>query len=111
MGMADERNGIPKLVNESHLLQLAGSLQKVDGVYAHGMWLCDDTAGTFCYEASGADYWLAASKPLEVQSVHSAREALGSYSAAVEWLAHNHPKGIRDQQGEIQPFSTDMLEA
>lgn len=106
LGMADESRGIPRLISEQHLQDLAGSLRMKKGVYSHGLWVCEKGTGTFVYEPTGHDYWLAASKPLEVQSFLEASEHFRSARKAVSWLAEHHPFGIRDERGELVGFKT-----
>lgn len=110
LGLADERRGIPRLIADPHLRELAGSLEMRRGVYSHGLWISEEGTGTFCYEATGYDYWLAASKPVEVQSFFEACVALGSAWRALVYLAEHHPSGVRDATGEEVAWSAELLE-
>lgn len=100
--LKDEAKGRPALIEEGLLGELAMSLRKVDGVYSQGLWLSDETRGTFTFVPNGYDYWLAASKPVEVQNFLLAAEVLGSRRDALHWLAMRWPSGVRDQVGQVR---------
>jgi hypothetical protein len=93
--------GRPPLIDDELVGQLAVSLRKVDGVYSQGLWVSDEQRGTFTYIPSGYDYWLAASKPLEVQNFVAVAEQLGA-RRALHWLAEHHPGGVRSDDGVVR---------
>lgn len=100
--LGDRAAGRPALIDDDLLGDLAVSLRKVDGVYSQGLWVSDETRGTFTYVASGYDYWLAASKPIEVDSFLLAADVLGSRRTALHYLATQWPSGVRDASGQLR---------
>lgn len=109
----DRVNGLPRLFESDHVVTLVGSLRKVDGRSSQGLWL-SETAGTFTYAPTGFDYWLAASKPEEVQTVHRLAAAIGGperYWRAVAWLAVHKPFGFRVNRKAVRAITDDELAA
>lgn len=109
LGLADESRGIPRLVSDPHLQKLAASLRMSPGVYSQGLWIAEGASGTWLYEPTGYDYWLAASRPEEVESFTDCAYALGGPRSALHWLVEHHPYGIRDAHGDLIPFHRDMV--
>lgn len=94
--MEDREKGIPKLIPNEHYGNLVRTLQKRNGIYSQAFWWGDEVRGTFTYAPTGYDYWLAASKPCEVETVDKVAAQVGSYAKALGWLAHRAPFGFRD---------------
>ena len=98
----DKVRGIPRLISSDHEAQLISTLRKRDGQYSEGLLLsAPQYLGTFLYAPTGYDYWLAASKPVEVQAVDRLAEAVGGarpYWEALAWLARNAPRGFRSAE-------------
>lgn len=103
-----ETKDAPALLKGELEKSLISSLVKKDGVYAQGFFTSQETSGTFHYQPTGFDYWLAASKPEEVEMVHSLAGEFGSgkqgYTWAINALSKCFPRGVRDQ-------STNQLRA
>lgn len=106
----DPSRGLPALFDDELVGQIVGSLRKVDGVYSQGVWWAEERVGSFTYVPSGHDYWLAASKPLEVESFLLAADRLGSRRTALHWLARTHPAGVRDEDGQIRPLTEEEVQ-
>ena len=107
--LSNDAAGRPALIDDPLLGELALSLRKVDGAYSQGLWVSDETRGSFTYVPSGYDYWLAASKPMEVANFHRVAEALGSRRAALHWLATAHPSGVRDAHGRVRSLALEEV--
>lgn len=105
----DRATGRPALIEDPLLGELATSLRKVDGAYSQGLWVSDETRGTFTYIPNGYDYWLAASKPVEVRNFLLAAEQLGSRRAALHWLAERWPGGVRDAAGQVRALDASEV--
>jgi hypothetical protein len=114
--------GYPPLISDHHLGSLIQSLTKRDGHYSQGLWWSDETRGTFVFRPTGYDYWCAASKPIEVETVHDVARCFAvesrPYFAAVRWLAERFPRGVRALDGTIRhlnkaelPREADVLPA
>jgi hypothetical protein len=105
--------GYPPLITDHHLGALLQTLTKRDGHYSQGLWWSDETQGTFVYRPTGYDYWCAASKPIEVETVHEVARCFADdsrpYFAAVRWLAEHFPRGARDVDGTLRHLSTEEL--
>lgn len=101
------------LIDDAHLINLIGSLTKKDGVYSQGLFLSDETKGTFVYSPTGYDYWCAASKPIEVATVYRIADAFQKeekpFFEAVSWLAQNFPGGVRDSKGYLRELQNEDL--
>jgi hypothetical protein len=111
---AGSREGeLAPLIDDAHLINLIGSLTKKDGVYSQGLFLSDETKGTFVYSPTGYDYWCAASKPLEVATVYRIADAFQKeekpFFEAVSWLAQNFPGGVRDAKGDLRELQNEDL--
>ena len=110
---ASPEGDLPALIGDRHLVSLIGSLTKRDGVYSQGVFLSDETRGSFVYMPTGYDYWCAASKPLEVQTVYQVAECLKGekkpFFKALDWLSQRFPNGVRTPQGELRSLSADEL--
>lgn len=95
-----ETKDAPALLQGELTKSLVESLVKKDGVYSQGLFISQETTGSFHFKATGFDYWLAASKPEEVATVHMLAKKLGGgkygYETAVTFLAEKFPKGVRD---------------
>ena len=105
--------GFPPLIEDKLIAQLIGSLRKKDGVYSQGLWLSDEAKGTFVFVPTGYDYWCAASKPIEVETVYALKDAFSDsargFFKAVEWLARNHPNGIRNADQSLRKLTREEL--
>lgn len=103
--------GYPPLIDNAHLGRLIGTLVKKDGVFAQGLWWSDRQQGSFSFYPTGFDYWCAASKPIEVDTVYRLREILGgSFFAAVARLAAVFPQGVRGSDGQLRALTNAELE-
>lgn len=91
--------GFPPLIEDKLIAQLIGSLRKKDGVYSQGLWWSDEAKGTFVFMPTGYDYWCAASKPIEVETVYAVPKKLGNFRAAVTWIAEQFPRGVIGKDG------------
>ena len=100
--------GRPPLIDDELLGELAVSLRKVDGVYSQGLWVSDEDRGTFTYIPSGYDYWLAASKPIEVANFLAVSATLGAREG-LHWLAEHHPGGVRTEDGVVRALLSDEV--
>jgi hypothetical protein len=107
--LEDRTKGRPALIDDPLLGELVTSLRKVDGAYSQGMFVSDETRGTFTYIAGGHDYWLAASKPVEVTTFLTVAERLGSRRLALHWLAERFPMGARDETGAVRALSEQEM--
>ena len=102
--------GLAPLIEDKHLGRLIGTLTKKDGSFSQGLWWSDEVKGTFVFMPTGFDYWCAASKPIEVETVYQVKEYLGaSFYQAVEALARHFPSGIRSADGGLRRPSEDEL--
>ena len=105
--------GFPPLIEDKLIAQLIGSLRKKDGVYSQGLWWSDEAKGTFVFMPTGYDYWCAASKPIEVETVYALKDAFSDsargFFKAVEWLAHNHPNGVRNADQSLRKLTREEL--
>jgi hypothetical protein len=113
-GSAD--GAFPPLIEDKHIGELIGSLTKKDGAYSQGLWWSDEAKGTFVFIPTGFDYWCAASKPIEVETVYEVSTAFGNamrpYFSAVKWLAENFPMGVRHPHGGLRKLTeTELAEA
>ena len=86
--------GQPKLLNDPLVAELVKSLQKRPGQYSQGVWVAEETRGTFTYIPTGHDTWLAASRPLEVGVFLDVATQLGTKRHALEWLSTEFPGGV-----------------
>ena len=106
-------SGFPPLIDDKHLGRLIGTLTKRDGAYAQGLWWSDETRGTFVFMPTGFDYWCAASKPSEVETVYEVRRRFGEtpspFFKAVQWLAEGFPGGVRGPGGSIRQLTESEL--
>lgn len=98
--------GLSPLISDRHVGSLIQSLTKRDGHFSQGLWWSDETVGTFVFSPTGYDYWCAASKPIEVETVHHVASCLSDdsrpYFAAVRWLATHYPRGVRSPDGTLR---------
>lgn len=98
-------NGEVALFSEYLTGEVISSLRKKDGVYSQALWLSDEVKGSFTFVPTGFDYWLAASKPEEVQTVSRLAKSIPDtsypYFAAVTTLARHKPFGFRNQSNEV----------
>ena len=105
--------GLPPLIKDKHLGSLIQSLTKRDGYYSQGLWWSDETMGTFVFSPTGYDYWCAASKPIEVETVHEIASCLKDnpkpYFAAVRWLSKHYPRGVRTGDGTLRRLQQHEL--
>lgn len=51
------KEGKASLFSREHHFDVVASLHKADGHYSDGLWLGDETQGTFTYVPTGFDYW------------------------------------------------------
>jgi len=102
--------GKPSIFSNPYHFEIAASLKKVDGRYSDGFWLGDEVKGTFTYMPTGTDYWCAASKPIELDSVDLIARKLGSVAMAVERLGAAFPSGVRGPSGNLRSLSQDEVE-
>lgn len=106
-------NGEPALFSDPMLHSVLPSLHKKDGVYSQAIWISDETQGTFTFSPTGYDYWLAASKPEEVETVKRLAKLLDGdiypFFRAVSLLAEKHPFGFRNSANEIYMPNDDEL--
>jgi type IV secretory pathway VirB4 component len=107
--MDDPKSGDPKLFPEEGIGSLVRTLGKKDGIYSQGLFWSEETRGTFTYAPTGFDYWLAASKPLELDAFERVFRKLGGYRDALWWLAKYAPNGFRNREGRIRPMTDAEL--
>jgi hypothetical protein len=102
-------SGYPPLADDPLLIQLIGSLRKKDGAYSQGLWWSDEAKGTFVFAPTGFDYWCAASKPIEVETVYEVEKRTGSFLSAVSWLAQHFSNGVLGTDGRPRSLLPDEL--
>ena len=103
--------GLPPLIEDQHLGRLIGTLTKKDGAFSQGLWWSDEVQGTFVFAPTGFDYWCAASKPIEVETVYQVHAHLGStYFQAVSALAQHFPSGVRSADGSLRRLTDADLQ-
>jgi hypothetical protein len=107
--LEDPSKGRPALIKDPLVGELVTSLRKVDGAYSQGMFVSDETRGTFTYIAGGHDYWLAASKPVEVATFLAVAQRLSSKRLALHWLAERFPAGARDETNAVRALSEEEM--
>lgn len=111
LGSSD--GAFPPLIEDKHIGELISSLSKKDGAYSQGLWWSDETKGTFVFIPTGFDYWCAASKPVEVETVYEVSLAFGNverpYFSAVKWLAKHFPAGVRYPHGGLRRLTEAEL--
>lgn len=117
--MGDPAASSPPLFEDPLVADVAGSLRKVDGLggYSQGLWWGEEgRRGTFTYVAAGADYWVAASKPQELDNFALVRGAFDEAGAdkpaseALQWLATHFPGGVRDENGRVRALTRSEVQ-
>lgn len=106
--------GFPPLIEDTLIGKVIGSLKKEDGRYSQGLWWSDETVGTFTYIPTGYDYWCAASKPIEVNTVYFVANLFSKkrkpFFESIVYLANKFPNGIREKDGTLRVLSDEEIE-
>jgi hypothetical protein len=110
----DANSDAPALISDPYTGRVLGSLVKRDGEFSQGLWISEETRGTFIYAPTGYDYWCAASKPVEVEAVCKlssmlAENAEKPFFTAVTLLARSFPRGVRQKNGALRELSAGEM--
>ncbi|MBP9706503.1 MAG: hypothetical protein KBD78_02605 [Oligoflexales bacterium] len=101
------------LITDSTIGQVLRTLVKKDGEFSQGLWWSDVAKGTFIYNPTGFDYWCAASKPIEVNTVYKVAGCFSGskkpFFLAAGYLSQHFPLGVRHGDGSLRALTDEEL--
>lgn len=113
----DPAEGTQPLVEAPRMKDILLSLQKKKYSFADQIWSSNEYTGTATYYPSATDLWLAVNNPIDKENVEKVarvceekHEGFG-YSAAIQYLAQNYPRQVKNKYGEPRLLSKRELES